>query len=97
MPQREGYESLLTRADEVLLVRLAAFLRLAEFLDRGRTAAVDDVLVSWDDDFVCLTLIADQYPAVEIWETQSNALPLLEKAFGRRAILDTIAEAPVES
>lgn len=50
MPQREGYESLLTRADEVLLVRLAAFLRLAEFLDRGRTAAVDDVLVSWDDD-----------------------------------------------
>jgi len=33
MPQREGYESLLTRADEVLLVRLAAFLRLAEFLD----------------------------------------------------------------
>jgi hypothetical protein len=40
---------------------------------------VDDVLVSWDDDFVCLTLIADQYPAVEIWETQSNALPLLEK------------------
>ena len=50
MPQREGYESLLTRADEVLLVRLAAFLRLAEFLDFGRTAAVDDVLVSWDDD-----------------------------------------------
>ena len=61
MPQREGYESLLTRADEVLLVRLAAFLRVAEFLDLGRTAAVDDVLVSWDDDFVCFTLIAGRY------------------------------------
>ncbi|MFP6589766.1 MAG: hypothetical protein VCE12_04510 [Candidatus Latescibacterota bacterium] len=71
MPQREGYESLLTRADEVLLVRLAAFLWLAEFLDA-----------------------AAQPP----WTTSSSAgtttcLPHTN----RRAILDTIAEAPVES
>lgn len=97
MPQRQGYESLLTKADEVLLVRLASFLRLAEFLDRGRTAAVDDILVCWEDDFICLILIADEYPAVEIWETKSNALPLLEKAFGRRAVLDTTADAPADS
>jgi exopolyphosphatase/guanosine-5'-triphosphate,3'-diphosphate pyrophosphatase len=94
-PSREGYETLLTRADEQVLLRLAAILRLAEFLERGRNAAVDDIIVSWGDDFIRLTLIASEHPAVEIWETERNGLPLLQKAFGRSAQIDTIAAPPV--
>ena len=96
-PERDGYESLLSKQDEVLLTRLAAILRLAEFLERGRNAAVHDVIVSWGDDFVRLTLIADEPPAVEIWETERNALPLLEAAFGRPGSIDTIAAPPIRS
>ncbi len=87
---------MLSRKDEKLLVELAAILRLAEFLERGRSAAVDDIVVNWDDDFLRLTLIADEHPAVEIWQTERNGLPLLERAFGRPASLDTLAAPPGE-
>jgi len=94
-PELDGYESLLTKQDEILLTRLAAILRSAEFLERGRNAAVHDIIVTWGDDFVRLTLIADEHPAIEIWETERNALPLLEKAFRRTATLDTMSAPPV--
>ena len=94
MPSRAGYESLLDGGDDVLLQQLAAILRLAEFLERGRNAAVDDVIVSWGEDFLRLTLIADEHPAVEIWETERNALPLVEAAYGRKVLLDSIAAPP---
>ena len=93
-PQREGYEGLLSKADEFLLTRLAAILRLAEFLERGRNAAVKDVVASWGDDSLRLTLIADEHPTVELWEAERNGLPLLTAAFGREASLDTIAAPP---
>jgi exopolyphosphatase/guanosine-5'-triphosphate,3'-diphosphate pyrophosphatase len=70
---------------------LAAILRLAEFLERGRNAVVDDVMVTWADDELRLTLVADEYPAVELWQAESNAAPLVEKAFGRSVLLDSIA------
>jgi exopolyphosphatase/guanosine-5'-triphosphate,3'-diphosphate pyrophosphatase len=96
-PSCEGYGAILDGDDEVRLRRLAAILRLAEFLERGRNAAVDDVIVSWGDDFLRLTLVADEHPAVELWETERNALPLVEAAFGRPVQLDTIAEPPGEA
>ena len=82
------------KKDEVLLLRLAAILRLAEFLERGRNAAVDDIIVTWGEDFLRLTLIADDHPAVEIWEAERNALPLLEKAFTHEPSIDTMAAPP---
>ena len=82
---------LLKDGDDVLLTRLAAILRLAEYLERGRNASVDDVSVTWGDDYLRLTLIADEYPAVEVWDAQRNALPLVEMAFKRRALLDSVA------
>jgi len=90
-PRVNGYQSLLQADDEQRLLQLAALLRLAEFLERGRNATVDDVTASWDEETLRLTLIADEYPAVEIWEAERNAADLVEKAFGRRLVLETTA------
>ena len=94
-PDISTYEALLGADDLAILTRLAAILRLAENLERGRNGVVDDIIVNWGEDYLRLTLIADEYPAVELWETERNALPLVEQAFGRRALVDSIA-APGE-
>lgn len=85
---------LLRDDDEVLLKRLTALLRLAEYLERGRTGTVEDITAEWDDRTLRLTLIADTYPAVELWEAERNAVPLLQEAFQCRVQLDTIAPPP---
>ncbi len=38
-----------------------------------------------------LTLIADVYPAVEIWQTQRNAVDLMERAYEREVVIDSTA------
>jgi exopolyphosphatase/guanosine-5'-triphosphate,3'-diphosphate pyrophosphatase len=86
----------LREGDDLLLTRLAAILRLAEYLERGRTSAVDDVAISWNagangNGQLRLTLIADEYPAVEIWQTQRNAFDLMERAFDRPLVIDSTA------
>jgi exopolyphosphatase/guanosine-5'-triphosphate,3'-diphosphate pyrophosphatase len=82
---------LLDADDSRLIRQLAAILRLAEYLERGRNANVDDVIASWDEEILRLTLIADEYPAVELWEAERNALSLMESAFGRRVVLESTA------
>lgn len=77
--------------DGLLLTRLSAILRLAEFMERGRNGAVDDVVVTWGDDYLRLTLVADIYPAVELWQTERYALDLVQSAFGRAVQLDSTA------
>ena len=52
-------------------------LRLAEFLERGRNAAVDDVIVTWDDDELRLTLV----------EARLGGEALLEAALGESALI----------
>jgi exopolyphosphatase/guanosine-5'-triphosphate,3'-diphosphate pyrophosphatase len=90
-PSVSGYERLLLENDEKRLWRLAAILRLAEFLERGRNAAVDDVAVVWNDEELRLTLIADAYPAVELWEAERHAVALMEMAYERKVVLDSTA------
>ncbi len=90
-PRVDGFESLLVDGDETLLTQLSAILRLAEFLERGRNANVDDVGAHWDDETLFLTLYADEFPAVEIWEAERNAVDLMGKAFGRRVIMESTA------
>lgn len=90
-PSPGDYKLLFGDSDRQLLERLAAILRLAEFMERGRNAIVDDVAVSWDDETLLLTLIADEYPAVELWETERNAVDLVESAFGRSVRLESTA------
>ena len=57
----------------------------------GALAAVDDVTVTWTDDELHLILIADEDPAVELWEARRNAVPLMERAFDRPVLLDSMA------
>lgn len=90
-PRLNGFESLLDDGDEARLTKLAAILRLAEFLERGRNANVDDVGAHWDEDTLYLTLYADEFPAVEIWEAERNAVGLMGKAFDRRVVIESTA------
>jgi exopolyphosphatase / guanosine-5'-triphosphate,3'-diphosphate pyrophosphatase len=95
-PDPGPFAGLLAADDSRLLTQMAAILRVAEYLERGRTSAVDDVAVSWGEDargsrYLRLTLIADSYPAVEIWQTQRNALELMARAFDREVLLDSTA------
>lgn len=90
-PRIDGYESLLEDGDEQRLTQLAAILRLAEFLERGRNANVDDISAHWNEETLYLTLYADDFPAVEIWEAERNAVGLMGKAFGRRVVVESTA------
>jgi exopolyphosphatase/guanosine-5'-triphosphate,3'-diphosphate pyrophosphatase len=90
-PRIKGFRSLLGKDDRKLVTQLAAILRLAEYLERGRNANVDDVIVTWDDEELLLTLIADDYPAVELWEAERNALALMESAYKRRVAIESTA------
>ncbi|MCL4867670.1 MAG: Ppx/GppA family phosphatase [Anaerolineae bacterium] len=90
-PTPIGFETLLEEGDTKRLLQLAAILRLAEFLERGRNANVDDVTAIWDEETLRLTLIADEYPAVELWEAERNAAALVATAFKRKVILESTA------
>jgi len=94
-PSIDGYELLLDKDDQTLLTRLSAILRMAETLERGRNANVNDVIATWDDDELRLTLITDSYPSVEIWQAERNAAPLMAAAFERDVRLDSFAP-PIE-
>lgn len=90
-PRTRGYKALMQPGDKKLLVRLAALLRLAEFLERGRNAVIDDVMATWNDDTLHLMLVADAYPAVEMWDAERQAVPLMQTAFGRNIRLHSLA------
>jgi len=90
-PDTSDYEYLLDTEDETLLVRLAAILRVAECLERGRNADVDDVIATWSEERLRLTLVSDGYPAVELWQAERNAADLVEEAFGRKVKFDSFA------
>ena len=75
-----------------MLTRLAAILRLAEFLERGRNAIVSDVVTDWTDEELQITLVASEHPAVELWQAERNAVPLMEAAFDRRVHLDSVTQ-----
>ena len=96
-PDCAEYRGLLDEdKDGKLLICLSAMLRLAEFLERGRNAAVDDVVAHWTDDELQLSLVADEYPAVELWESERRAVPLVEMAFKRRVSLQSMAAQTAE-
>lgn len=91
-PDTAGYEALLKKRDAAVLTRLAAILRMAEFLERGRNAIVTDVVIDWNEEDLQLTLVACEHPAVELWQAERNAVPLMEEAFERRLHLDSVTQ-----
>jgi exopolyphosphatase/guanosine-5'-triphosphate,3'-diphosphate pyrophosphatase len=60
---------------------MAAILRLAVYLERGRNSNITDVIITWDENQLRITLIANQYPTVELWQANRNALPLMEEVY----------------
>ena len=90
-PDISDYKQLLNKADLKCLMCLSAILRLAEYLERGRNSAVDDINITWTKEELHLTLVADTYPAIELWEAEHHALPLVAQAFERKVYLDSLA------
>lgn len=90
-PAAGEFAPLLQEGDDLRLKRLSALLRLAEYLERGRAGLVQDIQARWDKKYLWLNVIADEYPAVEIWGAQRNAVELLELAFGRGVALESRA------
>ena len=88
-PKLGDYDTLLDESDEIRLLKLSALLRLAEYLERGRAGLVQDVTVRWDENTLYLTLVAQEHPAVELWEASRNGADLMEPAFGREVVLDS--------
>lgn len=89
-PDISAYKSLLKKKDQTLLERLAAILRLAEYLERGRNGAVTDLVVKITDADLHLTLIAAAHPAVELWQAERHAFELLTTAFDRRIYIESL-------
>ncbi len=90
-PDISDYKLLLGKKDLVLLRRLSAILRLAECLERGRNGNITDVILTWDEGQLRITLVANQYPAVEIWQAGRNAAPLMAEAYQKEIIFDSFS------
>ncbi|MGH2524482.1 MAG: HD domain-containing protein, partial [Anaerolineales bacterium] len=85
-PSVEPYEALFKSEDENRVKRLAALLRLAEYLDRSRAQSVTGLRVQRNGRRLRLKVrvraAAPGGAHVEVWEAQRNA-DLFEDAFGR--------------
>jgi exopolyphosphatase / guanosine-5'-triphosphate,3'-diphosphate pyrophosphatase len=86
-PKLGVYRTLLQPDDDLRLTRLAACLRLAEYLERARAGRVKDIEVSIKRDTVTLRLKALETPRVELWEAAKQGA-LFRKAFGKELILE---------
>jgi exopolyphosphatase/guanosine-5'-triphosphate,3'-diphosphate pyrophosphatase len=67
--------------DELLLLRIAAVLRLAEHLDRGRDSSIEDAALRVEDDALVLELSMRGEEALARWGAEQQS-GLFERAFG---------------
>jgi len=95
-PDISDYKLLLDNEDQQLLFHLSAILRLAECLERGRNGNITDTITTWDEDQLRITLIANQYPAVELWQAGRNASPLMAEAFQKEIVFDSFSPPAVK-
>jgi len=91
-PLAADYSGVLQDGDEQVVLRLAALLRLAEYTERGRSGRVNDIRAEWNEKQLNLTLVADEFPAVELWDAQRNATRLMEMAYGREVSLGSTVD-----
>lgn len=82
-PKFGEFSVLMEPADEKRLWQLVTCLRMAESLERARSARVADLKLEIDVDRVLLSVEASESPTLELWEAQKHA-ELFAQAFGRR-------------
>ncbi|HEX2862926.1 MAG TPA: Ppx/GppA phosphatase family protein [Deinococcales bacterium] len=87
-PKPGVFKPLVTADDAPMVARLAACLRLAEYLERSRAGRVKGLEVKVQPRAVRVTLLADEEPWVELWEARKQA-PFFQRAFGRPLVLET--------
>ena len=88
-PVAGPFAALLEEGDEMRLQKLAAILRLAEYLERGRSGIVRDVLVRFNAKEIHISLVTEENPVVELWVARKNGADLMETAFGRKIELES--------
>jgi exopolyphosphatase/guanosine-5'-triphosphate,3'-diphosphate pyrophosphatase len=86
-PKINAYKSILEDGDDRLLLRLAACLRLAEYLERSRAGRVQDLTLEIEKKAVRVTVRAAEIPRVELREAGKQA-GIFKKAFGRELMLE---------
>jgi exopolyphosphatase/guanosine-5'-triphosphate,3'-diphosphate pyrophosphatase len=83
LPTTAPLDAVLDRDDADRLGRLAACLRLAEQLERGRAGGIRELRMEAPDGTARLLVRAEGDPAVALWSAAQEA-PAFERAFGRR-------------
>lgn len=78
----EGLTAALQSGDAERVEKLAALLRLAEYLERGKTGVVTGLTAHVGRDWVQVEAITRGDASVEVWEANRNA-DLFKKAYGR--------------
>ncbi len=93
-PRFGEFEVLMAPDDSLRLLQLTTCLRLAESLERARSARVIDFQVEADSDRVWLSVEAREQPTLELWEAEKHS-ELFEQAFGRELVLSSVVSEPV--
>jgi exopolyphosphatase/guanosine-5'-triphosphate,3'-diphosphate pyrophosphatase len=83
LPSPAPLEGVLDADDGDRLMRLAACLRVAEQLERGRAGGIRRLRIQAPDGTLRLAVQAEGDPAVALWSAALEA-PAFERAFGRR-------------
>jgi exopolyphosphatase/guanosine-5'-triphosphate,3'-diphosphate pyrophosphatase len=83
LPTPSPLEGVLDPDDPDRLQRLAACLRVAEQLERGRAGGIRELRMEAPDGTLRLAVRAEGDPAVALWSAALEA-PAFERAFGRR-------------
>ena len=83
LPNPAPLEGALEADDEDRLTRLAACLRVAEQLERGRAGGVREVRLEAPAGAVGLIVRAEGDPTVAVWSAALET-PVFQRAFGRR-------------
>jgi len=86
-PKPGLYKNILEDGDAKRLLRLAAILRLAEYLERSRAGRVEALEVVLEPKRVRLGLRSEEEPWVEILEANKQG-KLFQQAFGRELVVE---------
>jgi exopolyphosphatase/guanosine-5'-triphosphate,3'-diphosphate pyrophosphatase len=89
LPSPAPLEGVLGPSDEHRLCRLAACLRVAEQLERGRARGIRELRAEAPNGTVQLLVRAEGDPSVALWSAAQEA-PAVERAFGRRLELAVV-------